>query len=539
LPPELTTGTSALRPGQSPGSEPAPGHDARRGTWPGPGEESSLSLWHRPRLGEALPRTHSAGSVGAVGLPARAGRLRRWCLPAIAATVAAMSFAAALTIATPAGAEEVFTGQAAAAHATDSTWIPAPATRAAVCIVDTGNDINPDTSNVVARFSVDGGSGADLHHDHHGTLMSMITSAPLNGFGMVGAAPSINVVSVRASRDGSTFGSDDLTKAIQMCSNKRSTYNIKVVLLSLGGQVATGLDAASMAVTENAVDNATRNGLAVVAAAGNHPGTVDWPAGYAPVFAVGASDNDGAPCAFASSGPGLDLWAPGCPQDVALPDGSAAWANGSSEAAAFVAGVLTELRAIEPLLSVAAAEGVLAENARRGAASRMLDVDAAFRAAGHADELAAGAAAIPYQSTPALTEQGGAPGTSIPNDAGAGEVPRTPPIAPVASTLRDLPRLGSTIRASRLVAPKVRSWRLRHGILTLALMNRPSGVEAQIALRTRKEGRAFPRIERVLTVRNDRLRTRVSRTLTELSITYRDPARIRRTSTVVRLHPRS
>jgi hypothetical protein len=162
------------------------------------------------------------------------GSLRRRARPAAVGGLAAIALS--LCAASPASAEEVFTSQAAAAHATDSTWIPAPPTRAAVCIIDTGNDPNPDTTNVIARLSVDNGDGLDRNPGHHGTLMSMIASAPYNGFGMVGAAPSINVVSVRASRDGTTFAGSDLTIAIRACVARRNLYNIKTVAISLGGR---------------------------------------------------------------------------------------------------------------------------------------------------------------------------------------------------------------------------------------------------------------------------------------------------------------
>ncbi len=124
--------------------------------------------------------------------------------------VALVSVALSLVLASSAPAEEVFLSQAAAANATDSTWIPAPAQRAAVCIVDTGNDPNPDTSTSSPVYRSTANPAPTTSPDHHGTLMSMIAAAPYNGFGMVGAAPSINVVSVRASRDGVTFGATDL-----------------------------------------------------------------------------------------------------------------------------------------------------------------------------------------------------------------------------------------------------------------------------------------------------------------------------------------
>ena len=117
-----------------------------------------------------------------------------------------------------------------------------------------------------------------------------------------------------------------------------------MISLSLGGMVISGLDAGLMALTEDMVKNARRAGMDVLAAAGNHGGAVDWPAAFGPVMAVGAATEDGRRCAFAASGHEVDLWASGCPVDAALPDGTPAWASGSSESTAFVAGALTQLR---------------------------------------------------------------------------------------------------------------------------------------------------------------------------------------------------
>ena len=85
-------------------------------------------------------------------LPGRVGR-------------AALAFLATASLATgSASAEEVFTSQAAAANATDSTWIPAPTRRAAVCIVDTGTDTTLDTTNVVNRPAVTAITPVSLDH---------------------------------------------------------------------------------------------------------------------------------------------------------------------------------------------------------------------------------------------------------------------------------------------------------------------------------------------------------------------------------------
>jgi hypothetical protein len=453
-----------------------------------------------------------------------------------------LALSGALGGATSAGAEEVFTGQAAAARATESTWIPAPQRRAAVCIVDTGagnaGNANPDLANVVARFAVDNGLPDDLSDDHHGTRMSMIASAPLNAFGMVGASPSIDVVSVRASRDGATFGSADLTTAIQMCSNKHTTYNIKVISLSLGGPINTGLDLASMGAMQNAVDNARRVGIAVVAAAGNHPGSVDWPAGYAPVLAVGAADNEGAMCPFAASGPEVDLWALGCPQDIALPDGRPAWASGSSEATAFVAGVLAQLRGLNSELGVEEAQQLLTFRARTTPSGPSLDVDAAFRAAGLSAQLATGRAAIPPATAPSPPEdQPNATTTTPPATVSAQTMP--PAATDVPSARPGLALRPIAALRSRLRTPAVRSIRVRRGKLTIIFKAKPKKIQARIDIFSRTRARTFPTRTRRLLTTSDHLRTRVSGTLSEVSITYRDPTHARTASATLTLHPRS
>jgi subtilase family protein len=440
------------------------------------------------------------------------------------------SAALSLVLASSASAEEVFTSQAAAANATDSTWIPAPAQRAAVCIVDTGNDPNPDTSNVVARLSVDGEPGTDRSPDHHGTLMSMIAAAPYNGFGMVGAAPSINVVSVRASRDGVTFGATDLAAGIQQCLTYRNTYNIKVISLSLGGMVVSGLDAGLMATVEDIVSSARLVGLNVVAAAGNHPGAVDWPAGYAPVMTIAAADDAGERCGFSASGREVDLWASGCPLDVAFPDGAAAWASGSSESTAFVAGALTQLRQLTTDLTPDEAERVLTFHARARAAGPSLDVAAGFAAAGLTSQLSVGRAVA---SQLHLRGDAAVP-AALPSSA-----PSRVPIAAGGMSPAAVPQraTGNRVR-QRLPRPSVRLGSLRHGRVSLEFTNKPAGTEALVAIYGRRKGWAFPVLVRRLRVIGDRMRTRVSGAVVELLIVYRDPHEGKGTSVVRRLHPR-
>jgi hypothetical protein len=451
---------------------------------------------------------------------------RRWRL--LALSIAALAVGQVLI--SSARAEEVFTSQAAAANATDSTWIPAPAQRAAVCIVDTGNDPNPDTSNVVARLSVDGEPGTDRSPDHHGTLMSMIAAAPYNGFGMVGAAPSINVVSVRASRDGVTFGGADLARAVQRCIAYRNTYNIKVISLSLGGVVVSDLDAGLMVQIEDVVKNARRAGIDVLAAAGNHEGAVDWPAAYDPVMAVGSSTQDGRRCTFAASGSEVDLWSSGCPIEAAFPNGAPAWASGSSESTAFVAGVLVQLRQLNPGLTADQAEQALTSSAQVSSMGPRLDVGAAFAAVGLTDQLVAGHT---MGSQFATSVDGSVPKASVATVPSFERERAAPTSGADAANRRVIPRSSSEPRRARLPKPAVGLVRVRRQVLSMSFKNKPRGVEAQVRIYVRPKHREFPTLVSALKVINDRFRRTVSGAVSQVSIAYRDPERLKDTSVLL------
>jgi hypothetical protein len=476
-------------------------------------------------------------------LPADRQRHRGRALPGRVGRAALALLTAALLAAAPASAEEVFTSQAAASNATDSTWIPAPPRRAAVCIVDTGTDTTPDTTNVIARLATDDSDGADISPIKHGTLMATIASAPKNDFGMVGAAPSVNVVSVRASSDGATFGALDIQTAMTLCIAKRFTYNIKVVSLSLGGDghVIAG-SISQRNEFQNAVDSARQHGLNVTAAAGNSErAVVDWPAGYAPAFAVGAATGAGGRCDFASWGATVDLWAPGCPLDVGRPDaiGAPAWANGSSEATAFVAAALAQIRGLAPELSVDASEQALLGGARSAEAGPFLDVGAAFRAAGLTAALSSGRSAHPVVTVAAP------PGSDIGAEPTNGDSP--PHQESVTGVLGPLPTRSATAeplvmpadrrRQTSLPRPVTGAASVRHGMLLLRLVRRPAGAEARVEVYSRRRGKPFPSIAKRARFRTDTLRIRVSGAISSVSIGYRDPSAVHERSEVIVVHP--
>lgn len=89
-----------------------------------------------------------------------------------------------------------------------------------------------------------------------------------------------------------------------------------------------------------AIRNASRSGMIVVAAAGNDGGKVNYPAAFAETVAVGAVDRHGEICPFSSRGEEIICAAPGQDIQSTWLAGGYAVVSGTSMAAPFVTGVL-------------------------------------------------------------------------------------------------------------------------------------------------------------------------------------------------------
>ena len=168
--------------------------------------------------------------------PATRPTRRRTAAASLAATFATLL---ALTGAPPSAAEyKTTTAQALAAHAEWLPYAPPPDNgAAAVCLVDTGVDINPDTaSTVIDRIALDGGDPGDQSPSKHGTQMAMIMGAPINDWGMVGFWPGVRIVSVQVSRsDAETLPFAAYTNGIHECLEEVARYRmLKVIEVAAG-----------------------------------------------------------------------------------------------------------------------------------------------------------------------------------------------------------------------------------------------------------------------------------------------------------------
>lgn len=396
------------------------------------------------------------------------------------------------------------TVQAMAANATWLAYTPPPEHPGIVCMVDSGVDPNSDTeaavvggqalapetetNDEIARLEPKAQPGN--HPNGHGTLMAMMMAAPINGWGMVGIAPtSVRVYNMKALPKGqTTFPFDYYSVAIEECQqDQRTLYPaMNVINLSLGGVVTPGKS--ELAGLENYVAAARREGLVIVAAAGNEGGPVLYPAAYSPIVAVGAGDagsSPGALCPFASREEGLDVIAPGCDgqtnglEGAFEDDGSPAVGSGSSQASAIASAVLASMRAYSPQLTATQAEGCLISTAK----DLSIDVAAAFEACGLAQVVKEGQTA--EQAALAGVGQATSSNSSQTISLGACAVlTDCTQASPPSSGASGSPGVASGFESkTRCPRPDVLGVSSRGGQFTLRVRGRPSGCRLQARLR--------------------------------------------------------
>lgn len=176
-------------------------------------------------------------------------------------------------------------------------------------IIDSGVDyFHQDLDGVYAGgedFVENDGNPMDVYG--HGTHVAGTACAEDNGLGVVGVAPECKLYSLRVLNDSGS-GSWSATVAAM---DWAVTHGLQVVNLSLGSSQNPG------GIVKAAFDNAEAAGLVIVAAGGNSgnpPGNgnnVIYPAKYASVIAVAATDKDNTRPSWSSTGEEIELAAPG------------------------------------------------------------------------------------------------------------------------------------------------------------------------------------------------------------------------------------
>ena len=203
-----------------------------------------------------------------------------------------------------------------------------------VAVVDTGVDYtHPDLVGPVdaaADYDFVNGDSSAMDDNGHGTHVAGIIAAIAdNGVGGAGVAPGCRILPVKVL---DSKGSGD-TVGVAAGIRYAADAGAKIINLSLAGP--------SDATMGNAVAYAQGKGCVVVAAAGNEgsDGGASYPARYAGVVGVGATDPSNARATFSNYGIGVDIAAPGVNVLSTLPGGGYGSLSGTSMASPFVSAV--------------------------------------------------------------------------------------------------------------------------------------------------------------------------------------------------------
>jgi len=216
-----------------------------------------------------------------------------------------------------------------------------------VAIIDTGIDYTH--SDLDANYK----DGYDYVNDDtdpiddngHGTHCAGIVAAEDNEEGVVGVAPEAHLYAVKVLDSSGSGSLSDVIAGIQWSKNE----GMQVISMSLG----TNTDYRPL---HDACDAAYAEGIVVVAAAGNDgtpPGkgdNVDYPGAYSSVIAVAAAGNNDERARWSSTGPAVELSAPGVSIYSTYPEGYAT-KSGTSMACPHVSGTAALVIASDSSLS--------------------------------------------------------------------------------------------------------------------------------------------------------------------------------------------
>jgi subtilisin len=177
-----------------------------------------------------------------------------------------------------------------------------------VAVIDTG--INYTHSDLAANYKGGydfvNGDNDPMDDNGHGTHVSGTIAATNNDVGVVGVAPNAHLYGVKVLNASGSGSYSNIIAGVQWATGN----GMQVTNNSYSG---TG----SSATLELAFANAAAAGVVTVAAAsnsGNCAGTGDsvgYPAKYATVIAVAAIDSTDARACFSSTGPAVEIAAPG------------------------------------------------------------------------------------------------------------------------------------------------------------------------------------------------------------------------------------
>lgn len=220
-----------------------------------------------------------------------------------------------------------------------------------VAVLDTGIDRNHSDlqANVRGGYSVfTDSANRNPYHDPngHGTHVAGTVAAANNGSGVLGVAPRAQLYAVKVLNNSGSGSLAGIAQGIEWSINN----NMHIINMSLGTSQHSS-------ILQQYCNLAYNRGILVVAAAGNSGNSwgsgdnVAYPARYSSVIAVAATDSNNRRGSFSSTGPAVEIAAPGVNVLSTLPNNRYGSLNGTSMASPHVAGVAALVWQYKPHLS--------------------------------------------------------------------------------------------------------------------------------------------------------------------------------------------
>ena len=213
-----------------------------------------------------------------------------------------------------------------------------------IAIVDTGIDPDHETlaENVVGGYATEEAACGDCEvpwddDEGHGTHVAGTAAAAQNGVGVVGVAPEADLLGVKVLGGDGSGSFAEVAEGIEWSVDNGAD----VINLSLGGPESD--------VVGDAIEYAEANGVVPVAAAGNSgpcSDCVGYPAAEPGAIAVSSTDESDSLSFFSSTGPEVDIAAPGSGVESTLPGDDYGSLSGTSMASPHVAGAAASVLSV-------------------------------------------------------------------------------------------------------------------------------------------------------------------------------------------------
>jgi subtilisin len=206
-----------------------------------------------------------------------------------------------------------------------------------VAVIDSGVDgSHPDLIGQLAGgFDFVNNDSNPMDDNGHGTHVVGTIAAVDNDLGVIGVAPGVDIYALKVLDASGSGNFSNIIAALDWCVKN----GIQVTNNSYGSSVDPGIS------VQNAFINSYTAGVLHIASAGNsgkangRGDNVGFPAQYDSVVAVAATDSNDARAYFSSTGPDVEIAAPGVAILSTVPGGGYESWNGTSMASPHVAGV--------------------------------------------------------------------------------------------------------------------------------------------------------------------------------------------------------